>query len=262
MEGHASEAEDLVPPPGLIVEGHREIFVRSGQELFEFIRGQVELRPAETVLDIGCGAGRLAVPLTRYLTEDGAYEGFDVSPERIEWLTQAIGSRLENFRFQLVDIYNRTYNWKGKTPGTEFSFPYPDEHFDFALSISVFTHMLADDVAHYLSEIARVLKPGARWLGTYFLLNNESLELLRKTEGDRQDPAWNAVDAKFNHDFGSYRVGHEQYPEAVVAYDEAFVLDLYHKHGFEIREPIHYGRWPGRESSVPGGQDLVFANRK
>ena len=35
------------------------------------------LKPEHRVLDIGCGVGRVALPLTRYLTS-GTYDGFDI----------------------------------------------------------------------------------------------------------------------------------------------------------------------------------------
>ena len=41
---------------------------------------------------------------------------------------------------------------------------------DVAFLTSVFTHMLPEDVEHYLDELARVLKPGGRTLITWFLL--------------------------------------------------------------------------------------------
>lgn len=37
------------------------------------------LIPGERVLDVGCGVGRMAIPLTRYLSAEGSYEGFDVA---------------------------------------------------------------------------------------------------------------------------------------------------------------------------------------
>ena len=40
--------------------------------------------------------------------------------------------------------------------------------------------MVAEEVEHYLSEIARVLKPGGRCLISFFLLNEESLGLIAR----------------------------------------------------------------------------------
>src|SRR3954452_6830822 len=44
------------------------------------------LVPTDRVLDIGCGPGRVAVHLTRFLDPDaGSYEGLDVMPNAIAW---------------------------------------------------------------------------------------------------------------------------------------------------------------------------------
>ena len=65
------------------------------------------LTPDEAVLEPGCGAGRIAEPLTRYLSEDGSYDGFDVVAEAIESCKRGIASRHPNFHFRHVDVFNR-----------------------------------------------------------------------------------------------------------------------------------------------------------
>jgi SAM-dependent methyltransferase len=252
--------EELVPPADVIPPHHRDFFTRSGRELLAYYIELCDLKPDEAILDVGSGGGRLAVPLTQYLTADGRYVGFDVIPERVRWCNNAIASRYTNFHFQVADVFNKTYNPKGNTRARDFTFPYSDDQFDFVVLISVFTHMLDEDVEAYLSEIARVLRKGGRCLATLFLLNDEALDLI---QGDaaRRDPARNAIDAAFSHDFGNYRVTNPELPEAVVAFDEDFVLGLFKRFGFKIRGPIHYGRWPGRNSNVPGGQDIILADR-
>ena len=124
-----------------------------------------DLKASDRVLDIGCGPGRLAVPLTRYLDDAGSYDGLDIIPESIDWCRENISKRDERFRFHLADIRNSAYNESGADSCVELSFfPSTDETFDFVFLASVFTHMLPEGVEHYLSEIARVLKPG----GTLF----------------------------------------------------------------------------------------------
>ena len=53
--------------------------------------------------------------------------------------------------------------------------------------------MLPDDVAHYLEEIGRVMKPGGRTMITWFLLNDEVERLLEEQKDRRHDPASNAT---------------------------------------------------------------------
>src|SRR5690348_9362847 len=43
------------------------------------------LQPDHSVLDLGCGIGRLALPLTQYLSEQGYYRGIDINLSGIAW---------------------------------------------------------------------------------------------------------------------------------------------------------------------------------
>src|SRR5262249_6440676 len=53
----------------------------------------------------------------------------------------------------------------------EFVFPYADASFDFVFLTSVFTHMLPAEVAQYLREVRRVLRPAGRCPAAFFFLH-------------------------------------------------------------------------------------------
>lgn len=209
------------------------------------------LSPDDRVLDVGCGIGRMAVPLTKYLDAGGSYEGIDIVPEGIEWCQNEITTRSPNFRFTLADVYNKQYNPTGKFKASEYVFPYEDDSFDFTFLASVFTHMLPEEVDNYLSEIARVLKGGGRCLITFFLLNQESLALMES----------GASTIVFKHALDGCRVKERGTPEVAVAYPEDTIRTLYQRYGLEIEEPIHYGAWPGRRERL-GYQDIVVASKR
>lgn len=219
-----------------------------GEEFFRYFVELAGLRPHESVLDVGSGSGRMAVPLTVYLSDEGAYEGFDISAEAVRWCRERITASFPNFRFQVSDIYNAAYNPQGKYPASEYRFPYADHTFDFVFLTSVFTHLLQRDMEHYFSEIARVLKPGGRCLITYFLLNEESIPLL---EGGRSI-------LNFAEGDEIYRTINRSRPEDAVAYDERFIRNLYEKYGLIISEPVYYGSWCEREKFL-SLQDMVLA---
>ena len=82
--------------------------------------------------------------------------------------------RHPSFRFQLADIRNAQYNPTGSQEARAYSFPYPDREFDLALAASVFTHLRPGEIERYVSEAARVLKPGGRLLASFFLLNEDA----------------------------------------------------------------------------------------
>lgn len=64
---------------------------------------------------MGCGIGRMAIPLTEYLSEEGSYEGFDVVRRGVKWCQENITTRCPNFRFRLADVYNELTIPRGNT---------------------------------------------------------------------------------------------------------------------------------------------------
>jgi SAM-dependent methyltransferase/ketosteroid isomerase-like protein len=252
---------EIPSPPDELIElvgGGLEI----GQGHLAQLREDAALRPDDRVLDIGCGIGRTAIPLTSYLSQDGAYEGFDIWPEAIDWCIKEITPRFPHFHFTQVDLFNAAYNPSGSISPHGFVFPYADEAFDLVLLYSVFTHMLAKDFEHYLSECGRVLKNGGRVLATFFLLNDDSLRALAAAP-DALTPEGSRV-SRFllERDFGSFRAGCDV-PEWLMAFDESFVREVFRRSGFHLREPILYGTWVdwavGRASEYR--QDTVLAYR-
>lgn len=145
-------------------------FMSVGQELVELLRREAGLRRRDIVLDIGCGLGRVAIPLQRILTK-GTYEGFDVVPEIIEWDQANISRHSPRFRFQLIDAASSSYNPQGADPSSA-TFPYPDRTFTLTMATSLFSHLMASATNRYLEESARVLKPGGRAIFTFFLLDD------------------------------------------------------------------------------------------
>jgi SAM-dependent methyltransferase len=241
-----------VPPRDmcrLVGSGSRIAHVHIGRASLQLLRRHGELKPTDRVLEPGCGCGRIAAPLAQYL-EDGSYEGFDIVPELTEWASAHITRRHPNFRFRHVDLKNAMYNPSKGGNASAFTFPYDDASFDFAVTSSLFTHMLWDDTSRYLSEIARTLKPGGTAVMSFFILNDEITPL----------PA--SSDLKFPH-----RVEHDLRVEVpdkpcdAVAYPEAQVRALLRQHGFILKELL-FGSWCGRfaRGAFPY-QDYVIARR-
>ena len=246
-----------MPPPDLFVA--RQDYAAVARALFEALLETSGLQPGERVLDVGCGTGRVAVPLVEHLGPDGSYEGFDRDASRIAFCNERIAPLHPGFRFQAVDVFN-SERQKGTQRAGEFAFPYADADFDVVFLFSVFTHMLPDGVERYLAEIARVAKPGGRVVITWFLLNDESERMLEEQHAQRRNRASNAQESRLLHDLGVCRVADRARPEAVVAYKEPFVLDAYASNGLEIDHPIRYGSWIGREGTLLN-QDVVVARK-
>lgn len=239
-----------VPPKELVREVGGGNFRGVGTEFFRYFTELSDLKSYEQVLDIGCGCGRIAVPLTRLLSEAGCYEGFDIQPRAIDWCQKNITKRHPNFTFTRADIFNTRYNPLGRIASTDFRFPYEDSRFDYVILTSVFTHMLRSQIEHYMDEIKRVMKPKARCLLTCFLLNDESRATI---ESGRSALI-------FPHRISDTDVMDEKSPEAAVAYPEEYFRELIQSRGLTINEPIRMGSWSGRNTFL-SFQDIVLASR-
>ena len=214
---------------------------------FGLLVRDAKLKPGDSVLDVGCGLGRIAVPLMGYLT--GRYEGFDIDAKAIKWCQDNITPKAPHFRFQAVAVHNNMYNPSARTAPETFRFPYEDDAFDVAFLASVFTHMLTKSVARYMAELRRVLKPGGRLVASYFLLNEASEKAIATGAA--------MPNRSFPFPMEAARVQNRDVPEAAVAHQEADIRKLYQETGLDITD-VSYGRWTGNRTGR-GGQDVVFA---
>lgn len=242
--------DSMVPPRSMIFVGGGG-FEQTGQEFKKYFIELANLQPDARVLDVGCGIGRMAVPLTAYLSAKGEYWGFDIVKRGIVWCQKRISSRFGNFHFLHSDIYNKQYNKSGSVLAHDFKFSFDDEYFDFIFLTSVFTHMLPEDVEHYTGEISRVLKTGGKCLITFFLLNEESEDLIRAGRS--------TVD--FRYRINGCLTNNKENPEDAIAYNEKFIGKLFESHGLKINPPIHYGSWCNRGTFL-SYQDIVVASKE
>jgi SAM-dependent methyltransferase len=91
------------------------------------------LMPAHTLLDIGCGSGRLAKALVPYLKGEGRFLGTDVVAELLDYAKQGCPP---NWAFLQVE---------------EIRIPAADDSADFACFFSVFTHPLHEETFYLVS---------------------------------------------------------------------------------------------------------------
>jgi len=237
------------PPRRLIDTVGGGDFEGLGQQFYQLIVDWGALKPSERILDIGCGCGRVAVPLMGYF-DSGGYAGFDVAPKLVQWCQRAITPRNPRFAFATLDVKNRYYNPHGKMAPNEAVFPYPAATFDLAIAVSVFTHLLPDAFDRYLAESARVLKPGGRLFATFFLFNPATAEALAKKKS--------GLSFRHGHDF--YSVEDEARPELAVCYQEAHVLQRLAAVGLKVAGPIRYGSWRNNEQDAVSSryQDILI----
>jgi len=107
------------------------------------------LKPGETVLDVGCGTGTLAIAAKRRVGASGEVHGIDASPEMI-----AGAGRKTRKAGLAVEFRNASIE----------ALPLQDGQIDVVLSTLMLHHLPRQVRENGLREIRRVLKPGGRVL--------------------------------------------------------------------------------------------------
>lgn len=101
-------------------------------------------RSGECALDIGCGPGFVTEELARAVGPGGTVHAMDNSESSVAMARQRC-SGYANVQFQLAEATQ---------------LPYPENHFDLAISTQVYEFV--PDIKTALSELYRVLRPGGR----------------------------------------------------------------------------------------------------
>lgn len=223
-------------------------FWQIGNEIAGLTMATARLYPNDQILDVGCGLGRVALPLSRLLDQRGSYDGFDTSREYIEWCTRNLPLDLTRFRFRHFDIQSSHYNESGAIAAEAFPFPWPDDSFSLAIAVSLFTHLSAAAATNYLHEMARTLKPNGRLFASFFVLDEQSRHL---AESDTTDP-------RFTARFDVGMIGDPANPEAAVAFNAEWLAEALASAGL-VFDAFYPGRW--RHLPVMSHQDIVVAHK-
>ena len=117
------------------------------------------LRPArlqegESVLDVGCGTGTLAIAAKRVVGVEGEVCGVDPSPEMISRARRKASRAKANVTFETAFAQ---------------SLPYPDSRFDVVSSTVMLHHLPGQARREGVREMRRVLRPGGRLLAVDFV---------------------------------------------------------------------------------------------
>jgi SAM-dependent methyltransferase len=224
----------------------------------EFLRHMVViggLKPHHNVLDAGCGFGRMAMPLSRYLAPGSRYLGFDIVAEPIDWCRQKITARNTAMEFAYVGMKHELYTPQGQLPSSEgFRSRLPvlqDWRPDFAAAVSLFTHLETETFIRYLQDFQAVLTPDGTLFMTTFLV-------------DKGAPAAAAECAFPVRQWRQYGVqtGLRGEPlTAAVGVPVDWFLAQCSAAGLEV-EQVHFGRWRrSNQNSILPYQDIVICRK-
>ncbi len=145
--------------PGQIAAAEHREFVgglwdQIGALQFSFLK-QAGLLPHHRLADIGCGSLRGGVHFVPYL-QRGHYHGIDINASLIEAgqrELQARGCADKDARLRVTD---------------QFELAAFGVQFDYALAVSVFTHLYANHIGLCLKKVRPVLAPGGSFFATFF----------------------------------------------------------------------------------------------
>lgn len=134
--------EDLVGPGD---------FDRVGAIELAILR-EAGLEPQHVLVDLGCGAGRLALHAVLFL-DRGEYVGIDLSRHAL----RRAAANLARVQPQPLCRVRWVHN-------VETSFPLGDRVADLICAFSVFTHIEHEDTYRYLADAARLVRSGGRFV--------------------------------------------------------------------------------------------------
>jgi len=166
-------------------------FRKIGREFLGYMVQFGDLRPDAHVLEIGHRAGRMAIPLTRYLGPNARYEGVDDWEEGTAWCQGALTPRYPNFHFRNVRMMN---HFAASRLPERAPLPYEDDTFDVVILTSI-VHLPQAVFYQQLHEAARVIRTGGTYIGTWFLLdrpwdNQRSVPPIACSESDARQRLW------------------------------------------------------------------------
>lgn len=166
-----------LPPAGNVMakgEEGRAAFIRVGTEIannvFDALSSYLpSLGNGDvSVLDFGCGPGRVALPL--YHSHRFPTAAVDVSPKAVDYLTNTLKE---------ITVLRTEY-----LP----PLPFPNGYFDAIYSISVWTHLPLDLQWPWLREMNRILK-----MGGVALITTSGYRALHYRREQRKQDGWLGV---------------------------------------------------------------------
>lgn len=230
--------------------GGPDTFKQISESHMELIHKYIGLEDHWNFLELGCGIGRDAIPLTKLLRPEAKYFGLDIISRSIQWCAENITSKYPNFTFHHQNIKEGWFNPEGVLSVEDVRLPVGDAEIDAIILQSVFTHLNRAHIEHYLREFMRALRPGGKIYATFFVLDDEIQA--RLTPQSYLQFAHKLPTGEYCQDIKN--------PTIAYGYTEAVIADMAKGSGLML-DNIVYGIWSGLRSSTDGGQDSVIFSK-
>jgi SAM-dependent methyltransferase len=166
-----------------------------------------------SVLDFGCGCGRVARQLIQQRESPERYLGIDLHAGMIHWCQENLTPRAPQFEFAHHDVFDDSFN-PGEGKPRFVPFPAQDGEFTLVNAISVFTHLTEDQAQPYLREAARVLSDDGLIHASFFFLDKRAFPFMQAHA--------NALYVSWEH------------PSAAVVFDREWILESVRAAGLTV----------------------------
>ena len=134
-----------------------------------------------SVLDFGCGCGRVARQLIQQRPRPKRYVGLDLHSGMVSWCNTNLASHAPGFEFHHHDVFYNAFN-PGDAKPLHAPLPVADDEFTLVVGLSVFTHLTQVQAEAYLKELSRVLAPGGILLSTWFVFDKGDFPMMQEDQ--------------------------------------------------------------------------------
>jgi ubiquinone/menaquinone biosynthesis C-methylase UbiE len=124
--------------------------VYGSANLEDWIFRQLDVRPKQRVLELGCGTGKQTIPLARLVGVEGQVTAVDIAPDSLSLLSRQARSEKLAERITLIHC------------GLDDTASYADGAETFDHTLACYSLYYANDPGRVLASIHRVLKEGGR----------------------------------------------------------------------------------------------------
>lgn len=208
------------------------------------VRERLRIDEQSSVLDFGCGNGRVAVGFLGDDPQPRHYVGFDIVPALVDFCRAEIAPTCPVAAFELIEGDNSYYD-KFKQGTTlprsrdALTASYGNS-FSHGFAISVFTHLDVEAFQRELRFIASLLRPGGTFLFSAFTLTRYA-----RSRIPLGSPHFDFGRGEYRDEGGIF-VASSDDPLAFVAYDSSLIEAFVEQSGLVITS-VDYGQWMGGE---------------